>query len=83
MSKPLWRTLLKLATDEEPILSCGECYTLLDQYADMLLDGIDPSEVMLLVKEHLDHCQGCEEMFETLVYMVSEAQPPPQPPEVS
>lgn len=75
-SKPLWLTLLNLATEDEPVLGCQECYTLMDQYADMLLAGNDPCEVMLLVKEHLDHCPGCEEMFETLIYMVNEAEPP-------
>ena len=77
MSKPLWRALLKLATEEEPTLSCQECYALMDQYADLLLQGTDPCEVMLLVKEHLEQCHGCEEMFETLIYMVNEAEPPP------
>ncbi|MCB0155333.1 MAG: hypothetical protein KDF65_11110 [Anaerolineae bacterium] len=48
----------------------------MDQYADLLLAGSDPCEVMLLVKNHLDHCPGCEEMFETLIYMVNEAEPP-------
>lgn len=74
MSEPLWQTLLNLAlSDEETILSCQECYHLLDQYADMLLAGANPCEVMVLVKKHLGHCPGCDEVFESLLMMVQAA----------
>ena len=71
MSKPKWQALLKSALDDqEPVLSCHECYTMMDQYADMLMDGVDPAEVMGLVKQHLDECPGCDEVFETLLTMI-------------
>jgi predicted anti-sigma-YlaC factor YlaD len=73
-SKPLWQTLLELAVAQQHILSCEECYTLMDQYTDLLRGGIASEEAMLLVKEHLDCCHGCEEMFEALAVMVEEAE---------
>ena len=76
MTKPIWRKLLNLAIDDGklPTLSCSDCYSLMDEYADMILDGIDPAAVMPLVKEHLGHCEQCEEILETLVAMVRVAE---------
>lgn len=74
MAKPLWKTLLNLAIEaEEYGLSCEECYNLMDQYADMLNSGLEPSEVMLLVKQHLSHCPDCDELFQTMLLVVQEA----------
>jgi hypothetical protein len=72
MSKPLWQKLLNLAVEDETalVLSCPDCYDLMDQYAELLLAGEDPAEVMLLVKAHLDHCPGCDELFESLMIML-------------
>ena len=74
MSKPLWQTLLELAVKDEKELkiSCQECYNLLDQYAEMLMAGVHPSEIMDLVKEHLSHCPGCDELLESLLTMLDE-----------
>ena len=75
MSKPLWQKLLNLALedDKKPTLSCQECYNLMDQYAELLIEGKDPAEVMLLVKEHLEHCSGCDEIFESLMFMMEKS----------
>jgi predicted anti-sigma-YlaC factor YlaD len=73
-SKPLWQTLLELAVEQQHILSCEECYNLMDQYTDLLRQGMASSEAMLLVKEHLDCCYGCEEMFAALAVMVEKAE---------
>ncbi len=74
MSQPLWKTLLNLAIESEgERLSCQECYNLLDQYAEILDSGVEPSEVMVLVKLHLNHCSNCDELFETMLLMVEEA----------
>jgi predicted anti-sigma-YlaC factor YlaD len=81
MSEPLWQTLLNLAlADEESVISCQDCYHLLDQYADMLLEGANPSEVMALVKEHLGHCSGCDEVFDCLLLMAQAANQSQQQP---
>jgi hypothetical protein len=74
MARKLWQILLQSALDTEDYeISCSECFNLLDQYADLLLDGTDPSEIMPTVKQHLKHCPTCTYEFETLMVMIQEA----------
>ncbi len=74
MTKPIWKSLISLVIDPEVSgLTCQECYSLMDQYTDLLEAGMPPSEVMLLVKRHLSHCPECDEIFQTLLVMVQEA----------
>lgn len=74
MAKKTWQLLLQAALEtEEYEITCMECFTLLDQYADLLLEGTDPSEIMPTVKQHLRHCPGCTEEFEALATMLKEA----------
>ncbi len=73
-TKPLWKTLLNLAIESQEYgLSCEECYNLLDQYADILDRGAEPSEVMGMVKQHLSHCPDCDEVFETMLLIAEGA----------
>jgi predicted anti-sigma-YlaC factor YlaD len=46
----------------------------------MLLEGANPSEVMALVKEHLGHCSGCDEVFDCLLLMAQAANQSQQQP---
>jgi hypothetical protein len=39
--------------------SCPEVVRILDEYAEKILAGEDVSEVMPLVKQHLDICPDC------------------------
>ena len=72
MSKPLWQTLVKSAIDtQKEEIGCSECYDHLDEYADLLMAGIPPSEVMELVKQHLRHCPDCTTVFESLLTIIS------------
>jgi hypothetical protein len=74
MAKKLWQILLQSALDtEEYEISCTECFDLLDQYADLLLDGADPKEIMPAVRLHLKHCPTCTHEFETLLVMIQQA----------
>ena len=74
MTKELWRVLLQSALEtEEYEISCVECFNLLDQYADLILDGADPSEIMPTVRRHLKHCPTCTDEFETLMLMIQQA----------
>lgn len=74
MAKRLWQILLESALDtEEYEISCLECFNLLDQYADMLLDGADPNDIMPTVRQHLKHCPTCTHEFEALMTMLQEA----------
>ena len=53
MSKKLWQLLLQSALEaEEYEISCLECFDLLDQYADIIMEGVDPCEIMPAVRQH-------------------------------
>ena len=74
MTKKLWQILLQSALEtEEYEITCLECFNLLDQYADLILDGADPSQIMPTVRQHLKHCPTCTQEFETLMLMIQEA----------
>jgi len=74
MAKKLWQLLLQSALEtEEYEINCMECFNLLDQYAEMILDGADPNQIMPAVRQHLKHCPTCTQEFETLMVMIQEA----------
>ena len=57
MSKELLQELLKSALEtQEYEITCEECFELMDQYADLLIDGTDPAKLMPLVTQHLKMC---------------------------
>ncbi|RME71500.1 MAG: hypothetical protein D6784_15055 [Chloroflexi bacterium] len=74
MADKLWQVLLKTALEtEEYEITCLECFNLLDQYADLLLEGADPAELLPSVQQHLNHCPACTQEFETLLFMLQKA----------
>lgn len=58
-------TALAMTRNEE--IDCGNCYDQLDRYVEMLQDGDDPSQLMPLVKQHLEICKCCQEETEALL----------------
>ena len=63
---PLWRTLLKSALEtEEYEITCEECFDILDMYADLVLEGTDPAEIMPQVKQQSE--------LEALMLMIQDA----------
>ena len=48
-------------------IGCDECFEELDHFITMQLAGLDPTEAMPLVKEHLHMCGECREEFEALL----------------
>jgi len=73
MTNNLWRVLLRavLETDAEEV-NCIDCCERLDQYAELLLQGADPEEIMPAVKLHLEHCPCCAQEFEALMIMLQD-----------
>jgi hypothetical protein len=63
----LKKVLQSLTITQAEEMTCGECYSEIDQYVDMLRDGKSPSEVMPLVKHHITLCPPCREEFEALL----------------
>ncbi len=60
--------LAESASEED--LSCDEVFALVDQYAECVARGEDAAALMPLVKEHLQHCAGCQEELEALLRML-------------
>jgi len=55
------------AATEEDEIGCDDAYEALDQFAEMVVRGEDPSTIMPLVQRHLDMCGNCREEFEALL----------------
>lgn len=64
--------MLEMTHEEE--YSCAEVYALLDQYVEGITRGEDATQLMPLVKHHLEMCSDCREEFEALL-MILEAHP--------
>jgi len=48
-------------------IACEDACRLLDEYADMLLRGEDPANLLPQVKHHLEMCTDCREELEVLL----------------
>ena len=48
-------------------IACEDAYRLLDEYADTLLRGEDPSALLPQVKHHLGMCMDCQEELDVLL----------------
>lgn len=57
--------MLEMTREEE--YSCAEVYALLDQYVEGILQSEEKTQLMPLVKHHLDLCTDCREEFEALL----------------
>lgn len=74
MGQKAWQILLQAAVETEANeMDCEECFELLDQYADLIIAGTPPAEIMPLVKQHLNHCDCCTHQFEALLVMLQTA----------
>jgi hypothetical protein len=61
-----WLVKLIFRTRQEE-LDCGECFEVVDAFAELKLAGRDAAEAMPLVQDHLDRCPPCREEFEALL----------------
>ena len=74
MSESLWKKLLKSALETEEIeLTCEECFDGLDAYVELLLEGMDPAELMPMLKQHLNQCNCCTEEVKAMMVMLQDA----------
>ncbi len=55
-----------IATTRPDEIGCDECLEEVDRFVEMKLAGLDASEAMPLVQDHLDKCRDCREEFEAL-----------------
>ena len=61
-------TALHNTRDKE--LGCDEIYDVIDQYAEAIVRGEDPGELMPYVNHHIDMCSECREELEMLLEMM-------------
>jgi hypothetical protein len=48
-------------------IACSDCFAVLDQFMDLILQGKDAEDLMPLVQDHLVLCGDCREEFEALL----------------
>ncbi|HET8662774.1 MAG TPA: hypothetical protein VFM08_00520 [Nocardioides sp.] len=60
----------QLTLDTEPWLSCDDCFELVDQYVEGLVEG--GSTLLPEMEAHLRGCPACAEEAATLAILVSE-----------
>jgi hypothetical protein len=67
----LERRLIEIIARTQPDeCTCEETYALIDQFTEALERGEDVSNLMPLVKSHLEICADCKEEFEALLRVV-------------
>lgn len=59
---------LKLTIDDEPWLSCDDCFHLVDQYVESLLGD---KEEMPAMSAHLRGCSACRDEATSLLLLVA------------
>ncbi|MEM7030183.1 MAG: hypothetical protein AAF629_11500, partial [Chloroflexota bacterium] len=50
---------MSLKTQDDEI-DCEACFEMLDQYIDLLEEGVNPAEVLPELEQHLAVCHCCE-----------------------
>ncbi len=77
MSKPTIKLLIQSALEtKEKEISCQECYDLLDEYTDLIVEGAAPCQVMAVVKQHLKNCPDCTDLFESVLTIIGSVDDP-------
>lgn len=69
-TEKMQKVLAMLSNTQETELTCDEVYALLDQFAELAAQGQDVSQLMPLVKQHLDMCPDCQEEYKVLESIV-------------
>ena len=69
-SSTLKRIARAIATAHPDEIGCDECFSQVDEYVDLVLEGKSAAEALPLVQDHLDHCDDCREEFEALLAAV-------------
>jgi flagellar biosynthesis component FlhA len=54
----------------EEEISCGEIYTILDEFVEKEAKGRDAHKLAPLIREHLDMCSECCDEYEALLSVV-------------
>jgi hypothetical protein len=52
---------------KEHEIGCADCFSVLDTFMELILEGKNAAEIMPLVNDHLIRCGDCHEEFEGLL----------------
>ena len=63
-------------------ISCRQCFDHLDHFAEITLVGVNASEAMPLVQDHLEHCGECKQEFEALLLALEGFESDQKPPSI-
>jgi hypothetical protein len=67
------KQLLKMISNtREDEIDCDDVLNIVDVYAEAVARGEDPSEMLPLVKHHLEMCAPCLEEYEALLRILEE-----------
>jgi hypothetical protein len=78
MSPQDLRNLMRrLEKTQDVEYSCDEAFALIDEYAELILQGEDVGDMMPLVQHHLEMCPDCAEELEALLAILESTQSSP------
>jgi hypothetical protein len=69
--QPNRELISRLLGPAEPVVTCDECFELLDQYVDLELAGEDADARFPGLRAHLKGCPACHEDHESLHELVA------------
>ena len=68
LTKDVLKNIIKVISTTQPNeIGCDDCYALIDEFAELKLEGKNPEEALPLVQDHLERCGNCREEFEALL----------------
>lgn len=70
-SEMMKKMLTMLSNTQDIELTCDEVFAVLDQFAELAAQGEDVSQLMPLVKQHLDMCPDCQDEYRVLERIVA------------
>lgn len=56
-----------IASTHDREIGCEECFSKVDRFVELELEGKDAAEALPLVKDHLDRCNNCHEEYKALL----------------
>jgi CRISPR/Cas system-associated protein Cas10 (large subunit of type III CRISPR-Cas system) len=72
--KQLKHWIEKIYATQKEEISCSECFRLVSVFVDRELAGEDLNTMLMMVKQHLDLCQVCQEEYEILRELAEDEQ---------
>ncbi len=58
-SRPFWQTLVAADSGENIVLTCDECFAILEYLAGEAAEGADLQTLYQAAQRHLAHCPDC------------------------